>query len=111
MTTISIAISCGPGAREHDCAEVRAILEPIPKSPSREWSDEEPRTVRPPFERLRELAYRDSEVAEAVGAMVNESAIQTYSPYRRAGDPPSAADRLADLCGLPRHEIITVDKP
>jgi hypothetical protein len=106
-------LGCGRSDRERDCAKVRAILDP-PRTggaPRRDYDYSQAGADAPfvdmtPFERLRQLELRDREVREAVHAMVDDAIIQTYSPYRVQGAPSSAADRVADLCGLRRLTIV-----
>lgn len=100
--------ACGPSDRERDCADVHAILEPAPPAPRRTWSYDRSVAIRDeaPFERLRKMQYRDPAVRDAVLAMTSESGIQSYTPYRVESAPPTAADRLGDLCGFPRAPLL-----
>jgi hypothetical protein len=101
--------------RARDCDAVRKIVEenrlPTAIATQRQWDysqREQPARLRDEtqFDRLRKLHYRDPEVRDAVNAMVDETGFQFYSPYRRATDAPSAADRLAKLCGMQRLTIV-----
>ncbi len=100
--------ACGPSDRERDCADVRAIFEPAPPLPRRNYDYDQSVAIRDeaPFNRLREMHYRDPEVRDAVLAMTSESGLQFYSPYRVESAEPTAADRLAKLCGFPRVTVI-----
>lgn len=102
------ALGCGTSARDLDCAEVRTILEAPQVQPRRTYDyGSEHKDSLPPIEQLRRATWRDDEVREAVQAMVEEAGpVLSYSPYRTAGAPPSAADRVAELCGLPRMDVI-----
>jgi len=99
-----LAIGCSPSARERDCTVVREILEPLPEAPRRTYDYSHRPAPLPPSERLRQTTWSDDEVRAAVQAVLAEPL--GYSTYRREGAPPSAADRLAQLCGLHRLTLI-----
>lgn len=93
--------------RERDCATVRELLAPPQAPPRRHYDYEAEQTpTLPPFEQLRRATFKDDEVRAAVEAVLAETHWEFYSPYQVKNVPPSPADRLAELCGLPRQIII-----
>jgi len=102
-----LAIGCGPSSRERDCAVVREVLEPPPRAPRRTWEYSRGQAPLPPLERLRQATWTDDEVRAAVEAVLAEPF--GYTPYRRERDAPSAADRLAQLCGLRRMTVVDAE--
>jgi hypothetical protein len=105
---LMLAPGCGQSARDRDCATVREILEPAPAEPRRSYDYQAERKVTfPPLERLRQATWQDEAVRAAVQAMLGEAgSIQSYSHYRRETERQSAADRLAELCGLRRVTVL-----
>jgi hypothetical protein len=103
-----LALACAPDARERDCATVREIVGQSQSTPRRyyDYGAEQVPTLSP-IERLRQTTWRSDEVRAAVTAMLDDGGWQMYTPYSLANARPSAADRLAELCGLPRVTVVT----
>jgi hypothetical protein len=93
--------------RERDCATAREILAPPQATPRRyyDYAAEQAPTL-PPHEQLRRATFKNDEVRAAVKATLEDDGWQMYSPYRVENAPPSAADRLAELCGVPRVSLV-----
>lgn len=96
---LAVAVTgCTPSAREHDCAEVRRLLQqPFALPPSGDVGIFDP-TV---FENLKTRTYRDAEVREAVLALTSK-AWKTYLPGNEDAESAQARARVATLCHLGR---------
>src|SRR6188474_3160259 len=92
LVVVVAVAACGPSDREHDCAEVRAIVD----------------TERPgQFDRLRRVHYRDAEVRDAVDAMLRNPSdrVAVLKPNPSLDDMMTATERLASLCKLNTRPI------
>ena len=105
--TLLLALVACTSDREHDCGEVKKILEARdPLHPPRRYYDYD-KAPKPsvnvrdmsPYERLKKLDYRDAEVKRAALEVASEAGWTFYSPFD-TNAPESAADRLRKLCGI-----------
>jgi hypothetical protein len=90
-----VLVGCDSG-RDYDCERVRATL----TAPRPGRYDEAAQRWEEPYMRLRKMTFRDSEVAAAVKAMVDETGWTFYTPYSTERPASSGSERLAKLCHL-----------
>ena len=93
---VVLALAACNGDRDEDCARVKAAITAANESAALKLPE---LTVAG---RLRNMVFRDREVADAVKAMIDETGWTAYTPYsgEKPAAPAAVSDRLAKLCHL-----------